>query len=133
MGIRGVTPIEKTFNDEVKARHCIGEILDELVNRHGIHQERIIVLSNRNLNNSIFAGKPVAGSFQIASTGKEKEKQSVRFKTIHSFKGLESDVVILLRHRRGEDMREVYQSDELLYVGYTRAKHLLYLVNITSE
>jgi ATP-dependent exoDNAse (exonuclease V) alpha subunit len=56
----------------------------------------------------------------------------VRFRTIHQFKGLESDVVILLLHKRSEDIeeKERYLSDELLYVGFTRAKHLLYVVNV---
>ena len=70
--------------------------------------------------------------FTLVSTGEGKRGKSVRFRTIHQFKGLESDVVILLLHKRPDDLeeRERYLSDELLYVGFTRAKHLLYVVNV---
>ena len=55
---------------------------------------------------------------------------SLRFRTIQQFKGLEADVVILLVHNRPEDAGDHHRSPELLYVGCTRARHLLYVVNV---
>ena len=53
------------------------------------------------------------------------------FRTISQFKGLESDVVILLLDYTvtpGEQHHDI--TDELVYVGCTRAKYLLYVANI---
>jgi len=130
--INGVPPSEERFTNGKSAVVYIGSLLEELLDEHCIEKEQIIVLSNRSIENSIFAEENKAGNYTLVSTGEGKRGNSVRFRTIHQFKGLESDVVILLLHKRGEELedRDRYLSDELLYVGFTRAKHLLYVVNV---
>jgi len=130
--INGVAPVEENFTNGKSAVVYIGSILEELITDHRIDQRQVVVLSNRSIYNSIFAEENKAGNFTMVSKGVGKIRNSVRFMTIHKFKGLESDVVILLLHKRPEDLeaRERYLSDELLYVGFTRAKHLLYVVNV---
>lgn len=125
-------PVEESFKSGKSAVAYIGSLLEELIDGHGIDKEQVAVLSNRSIDNSIFAGENRAGDFSLVSTGEGKRGKSVRFRTIHQFKGLESDVVILVLHRRPEDLedKEKYLSNELFYVGFIRAKHLLYLVNM---
>lgn len=131
--INGVSPEEKSFNSAKNASAYIGSLLAELVTGHGLDREQIIILSNRSIENSIFSEDKKAGNFTLVATGEGKRGGSVRFRTIHQFKGLEADIVILLLHKRPEDNaeRDRYLSNELLYVGYTRAKHLLYVVNVS--
>jgi hypothetical protein len=130
--IKGVPPVEENFTSGKSAAAYIGSLLEELIDDHCIEKEQVVVLSNRNIDNSIFSEENKAGDFTLVSTGEGKRVKSVRYRTIHQFKGLESDVVILLLHKRPEDKAEMerYLSDELLYVGFTRAKHLLYVVNV---
>jgi len=130
--INGVPPVEENFTGGKSAVLYIASLLEELVDDHGIEREQVIVLSNRNIENTIFSEDRKAGEFNLVPTGDGKRGKSVRFRTIHHFKGLESDVVILVIHRRTEDIeeKERYLSNELLYVGFTRAKHLLYVVNV---
>jgi len=130
--INGMSPVEENFTNGKSAAVYIGSILGELINESAVSQHQVIVLSNRSMEHSIFSGSNKAGDFTLVHTGEGKRAGTVRFRTIHQFKGLESDVVILLIHGRTENARESgrYLSDELLYVGFTRAKHLLYVVNV---
>jgi len=59
-------------------------------------------------------------------------ENSVLYRTIHEFKGLEADVVILVLHKGEAEFADKsrYLSEELLYVGVTRARHLLYVVTV---
>ena len=127
--IPGITPIEKTVKSDSAARSAVGNILDELIVTHGISRDRIVVLSNRSMDNSVFSGTPAAGEYTMTESAGLRGK-GVRFRTIQKFKGLESDVVILIVHRRAQDSDARYLADELLYVGCTRAKHVLYVVNV---
>lgn len=63
--------------------------------------------------------KPVAWSEEGAQS-----RNTVLVDTIQRFKGLESPIVILW----GIDSIDLSKSQELLYVGFSRAKSLLYLV-----
>ncbi len=130
LDIPGIAPEEVSFKDESKARAYVAGILENLIEHHGIDRSRVVVLSNRNLEFSIFTGEKKAGSFSLVATGEGTRAGSLRFRTIQQFKGLEADVVILLVHNRPEDADDRYRSPELLYVGYTRARHLLYVVNV---
>lgn len=83
----------------------------------GIHRSDIVILSPRRkeesvverLQNITVENYDVAGSTQI------------RFATIHSFKGLESSVIILT------DISD-YKDERLLYVGLSRARFALYVL-----
>jgi len=130
--INGIDPVEVSFKDGKGASDYIANTLEDLITTHGIDQGKVAVLSNRSIENSIFSEESKAGNFSLIATGAGKRNNSVKFRTIHQFKGLESDVVILLLHKRAEDLAESerYLSNELLYVGFSRAKHLLYVVNV---
>ena len=126
--VPGLKPEEITVKGDAAGRSAVAGILKDLIETHGISRDRIAVLSNRSMPNSIFADMQIAGGYNITEgTG---ARGGVRFRTIQKFKGLEADVVILVAHRRGQDKDPRYQADELLYVGYTRAKHLLWVVNV---
>lgn len=108
----------------------INEKLGELIEEHRIGQEKIVLLSNRSMAHSIFSQNKKAGGYTLITKGEGARQKTVRFRTVQQLKGLESDVVILVVQRRPGDADERYHSDELLYVGYTRAKHLLFVVEV---
>jgi len=68
-------------------------------------------------------------NFLLTNSGKGTTRKYIRLRSIRRFKGLEADIVILVIHPDGE--QEAENRNELLYVGYTRAKFLLYVVRIT--
>ena len=88
--------------------------------------EDVTILSPRRLENSGLAGVKRISRFALVdiSRGTADGRHSLKFSTIHSFKGLESPVVIVV------DIDQV-DSDEpqsLLYVAMSRARSLLILM-----
>jgi hypothetical protein len=86
----------------------------------------IVILSPRRLENSSLAGAKTISSFPLVdiSRGATGVQSAIKFSTVHSFKGLESPVVIVV------DIEEV-DTDEpqsLLYVAMSRARSLLVLM-----
>ncbi len=130
LDIPGIAPSVYACRGVAKAREQAGAILDELIGKHGVDRSRVVILSNRGIEHSVFAVDKKVGSFTVVPTGEGARAGTVRFRTIQQFKGLEADAVVLMHHNRPEDRDERHQSKELMYVGYTRAKHLLYVVEV---
>ncbi|MCW5749626.1 MAG: NERD domain-containing protein [Alphaproteobacteria bacterium] len=112
-----------------KTRADLGGLLTDAVSR--LVKERtpiddIVILSPRRLENSSLAGVKTISSVPLVdiSRGTTGVQSAIRFSTVHSFKGLESPVVIVV------DIDEV-DTDEpqsLLYVAMSRARSLLVLM-----
>ena len=94
----------------------------------GISLEDIVILSPRRLESSTLAHVKKICGFPLEDASRSlcamRKKKVVKFSTIHSFKGLESRVVIVV------DIDEVRGSraQSLLYVSMSRAKSLLILI-----
>lgn len=92
--------------------------------------EDIMILSPNRLEKSALADKESVCGFpleDVSSRDAKPKEKTVKFSTIHSFKGLESPVVIIVdvdEEIEGQDNR--HQS--LLYVGMSRAKSMLVLM-----
>ena len=100
-------------------------VVERLV-KEGMPVEDVMILSPRRLENSGLAGVQRISRFPLEdiSRGAADVRHSLKFSTIHSFKGLESPVVIIV------DIDQV-DSDEpqsLLYVAMSRARSLLILM-----
>lgn len=129
--VDGIDPVEEQLRaDALPAR--LASILEELTATHGIRTQQIRILSNRSFANSALAAHRSLAGFTVVHTGKGASAKSVAFRTVHQFKGLESDVVILLWHERAEDAEDHYSRNELRYVACTRAKYLLYVLRISD-
>ena len=90
------------------------------IEREGINYDQIVILSPIRFQNSasnLLTGTPV-------TLDPYNRKQAVFFSTIHSFKGLESSVVILTDIDTLTDEARM----NILYVGMTRAKSALYIL-----
>ncbi len=133
--ISGVKPLEFEFSNGSEASVFTGSIIDELIVKYKVARDGIVVLSNRSIDYSIFAVNRMAGYYKLASYGTAEGENCINFSTIHEFKGLERDVVILILHKRESEFanKKKYLSEELLYVGFTRARHLLYVLTIQDQ
>ena len=123
-----------------------------LVLRENVDPGAIAVVSTRTLKNSPFARDHRAGRFELVNLGNRGRKSDpvsparrVVFDTLHRFKGLERDVVILLdlpggdhdAAGRGAASSAAGTRGDLparqRYVAASRAKHLLVVVRLRPE
>ena len=92
----------------------------------GVSVDDMMILSPRRLENSALAGVEEVCDLPLVDCSRSLSTSGgcVRFSTIHSFKGLESQVVIII------DIDEVDDdmSQALLYVGMSRARSLLIML-----
>ena len=88
--------------------------------------EDIVVLSPRRLGNSSLSEVTHIADLPLVDVSRslEVDQECLKFSTIHSFKGLESPVVIIIDVNGVEENHE----QSLLYVGMSRARALLTLM-----
>lgn len=109
-------------------RKEIGKILHDLVTNKGIKENQIVLLGGHSLSNTCLTGKEKIGKFTIAENGCS-DKNQIPYFTYMKYKGCDSDVVILV------DVDETdprWNTNMAKYTAYSRAKHLLFIVNKIS-
>ncbi len=134
LDIQGVIPVEKEFYSKDESINYTASLVDELIQKHHVKRNSIVILSNRSIDNSIFSKNRKAGNYDITAAVSPDAENSITYRTINEFKGLESDVVVLVLHKSEAEFADKsrYLSEELLYVGFTRARYLLYVVTVMS-
>lgn len=110
-------PVEHEICDGDEAAVIkLEEIIDKLITK-GIEKEKITILSPKRRQNSIVDR---LDKFKVTEYSFSATKE-ITFSTIHSFKGLENTVIIIT------DI-DTYSCDQLMYVGLSRARSALYLI-----
>ena len=108
--------------------HLVESVTSVVLNllQERVEARDIVLLSPRRFGSSGLAGLSQIGGLNLfeSSTDIKAPRDTIRFSTIHAFKGLESQVVVLF------DVESIdsEQTQSLLYVGMSRAKSLLILV-----
>lgn len=104
--------------------------LNELADEYGLEAWQIVVLSPSQQGKSQWAEGQRLGRFTLTWDLKKRDKQFIRVSTIHSFKGLESPVIILSELEKAfGDTR-----NQLVYIGISRARnHLIVLGNLPDS
>jgi len=129
----GIPPEEFVCSSSKDGVKKLEHLLNFLIDDQCINKGKIIVLSDRTLENSFLDGGTRVGRFRLYQNAADSlNPNAVSFKTVQSFKGLEADAVILLRHTESERQMEERNS-YLEYVSYTRARHLLFVINIQFD
>jgi len=105
-------------------RQALSRVLHRLISEEGIARKDVQILTGKRPDRSVLGGVEKVGAFPISHRDCPRD-DGVAVETIHRFKGLESPVVVLL------DLDEALKRRELLYVGLTRAR--LHLVIIDSR
>lgn len=101
-----------------------------LVHEEGVSPSHIIILTPRRQDNSQWKDGLRLGQFTLSWRLDVTGPNTIRVSTIHSFKGLESPVVILT------EMEEAFleKREQLAYVGISRARNLLIVLgNLPNE
>lgn len=126
-------PVEEmTCGDPAALAGQVSERLERLVEEDDVRPQDIGIISTRRLENSPFAENRRAGRFRLVGLGDPHAAKSrpsrprIVFDTLERFKGLERDVVVLLDLPGSK--RAVTAAR--LYVGASRAKHLLVVARL---
>lgn len=114
----GVDHIEYSSIDDGAIK--FDQLIDKL-KKNNVDLKNVIVLSQYKKNNSFIA----KSKYQINDYKLYQQSNGIQFATIQSFKGLESQVVIIT------DV-DGYDKSKLLYVGVSRAKSALYIFETES-
>lgn len=107
-------PIDRDDTNSVR------KVVSELVDREGIAPHQIVVLTPRSQARSSLTDGAKIGNRRLTWSS-DTDAHSVRVSTIHAFKGLERDVVIIAE--TADLSRNAWQLEMLCYVALSRAKH----------
>ena len=131
MDIRGLEPEEAEFRSAEEVRRYVGKLLYEIITVNGLAPSSIVILCNVPVSFSPFGNFPVIGGFELDPDGTAERKNEILFRTISQFKGLESDVAIVVLDHTAKIEEEHHRiTPELQYVAFTRAKYLLSVVEL---
>lgn len=115
------------YSDEYTQRSAIKRIVKRL-KMNGIKNNEITILSRYNYEDSIFKGnnflRDIANVKKAIDYSGESQENCIKFSTIHSFKGLESKIIILCDIDKVDDI----DSRILNYVAISRAKLILFIL-----
>lgn len=96
----------------------------EWVKRQGLKPSQIAILSPfKRRNSSLAAREHLSGISLTEDLDAWRANRGILYSTIRSFKGLESDIVVMINVVEPDSMHMFLRSD--LYVGCSRAKHVL--------
>jgi len=120
--IEGVQPEIMRYKKLSKQRKLIEELLTRWIEKGKLTPDRIVILSPYRREGSVVAGDKI-GRWNIHDLhpNTSKPASSIAFATIHAFKGLEADAVIIADIDGGGWA----MNKQALYVAASRAKHLL--------
>ena len=93
-----------------------------LVEKEKVNIDSITILTTKSTKKSILWSYRYKLNFDIST--KRGKKDKIFFSSIKRFKGLDSDIIILI------DVND-YISELDLYTGTSRAKHKLFILNST--
>ncbi len=125
--IEGVEPDERKLNRKQAVISFIDSIINKLVNREGVSPEKITILSNRRLDQSVLSDVYYVGGYPLVPLNNNHDG-SITFSTVEAFKGLESDIVIYLNHTyKNETKTDEVRS--IQYTALTRARFYLFVID----
>ncbi|KGP76647.1 hypothetical protein JT05_03425 [Desulfosporosinus sp. Tol-M] len=126
--IEGVEPDCRKFTRKAQAVAFIDSVINKLVNREGVAPQKIVILSNRKKENSILSETVIVGGHNLSSERVLPDTDSIAYRTIQGFKGLESDVVVYINHTyKNEPKTDSVRAT--LYTAQTRARFYLYVLD----
>jgi hypothetical protein len=126
--IEGVEPDYRKFTRRTQAVSFIDSVINKLVNKEGVAPQKIVILSNHRKENSILGETNMVGGHAICEDYIAQGDDSIAYRTIQGFKGLESDIIIYINHTyKNEPKTESVRAT--LYTAQTRARFYLYVLD----
>lgn len=123
--IEGIEPEVAIFYEERPAVRKLEDILNTLINKECVDCTSITVLSNVKFEESILKNYDELGKYKFDINNITNNTNHILFARDIEFKGLESDVIIYLKHNS-----ESNKNNKIEYIAYTRARFYLYVIEI---
>jgi superfamily I DNA/RNA helicase len=114
-------PIEQyVAKTSADASKHLSAVLANLIQTQGIAPKDVIILTPAGKERSIWKEGARVGNYSLTWYLNDDNPNGVRVSTIHSYKGLESAVVILTEM---DKIRQDELHNSLIYIGISRARH----------
>jgi hypothetical protein len=132
--IDGLAVDYRYWSNTAQQLEKLTEVLRQLV-ADGVALRDLILISPRKLQDSVAAklqirkGNNYIVPYELRSSGDHSKVSGIGFATVHSFKGMESKVVVFCDVDRVEND----EPQALLYIGMSRARSLLVMLVCDSE
>jgi hypothetical protein len=125
--IEGVEPDERKLTRKQAVISFVDSVINKLVNREGVSADKITILSNRSLDQSVLHGVYSVGGYPIVPL-ESRTGSTIAFSTVEDYKGLESDIVIFINHTY-KDEAKTDEIKSVQYTALTRARFYLYVID----
>ena len=125
--VNGDKPCLNNYNNINRAIDGIAETIRFYTSK-GFKRNQITILTVKTLNKSILSGRESVGGYRLSVDG---DGDGILFTTARKYKGLESDIVIMI-----DIDRDVFSDDKakcVFYVASSRAKHCLTYISVLDE
>lgn len=125
--IKGAKPNFYIVNSKDDVKNHVAQLIRKYTDE-GIKKNQIVILTMKTIETSVLANLTSVGPYLLSSSRKER---GIFFSTAKKFKGLESDVIIIIDI--DDDTFRNPETKRIFYVGTSRAKHYLELVAILNS
>lgn len=123
----GPAPVVHEVDSAEAERDAVRRVVHELIHEQGLAPAQLVILGCHKIGNSSFAEVRRLGNHSVRDVSEPAAVNAIRYSTVHKFKGLEADAVLLVgigepsRHYGADDWRR------LVYVGSSRALAVLHV------
>lgn len=125
--IEGVEPDVRKLTRKQAVISFVDSVVNKLVSKEGVSPEKIVILSNQRLDQSVLNDVSHVGGYPLTSLT-DTAPGGVVFALVEDFKGLESDIIIFINHTyKGEANTEGIRA--IQYTALTRARFYLYVID----
>jgi hypothetical protein len=123
----GPKPVVHEVDSADAERDAVRLVLHELIHERGLAPAQVVILGCHRIENSSFATVRKVGNYTVRDVSEPGTANGIRYSTVHKFKGLEADAVLLVGI--GEPSRHYDESHwrRFTYVGGSRATTVLHV------
>ncbi len=121
----GDEPHTEEVADDASEREAVRKQLHQLVHNEKLRPGQIVILGHHRFEHSAFAAHPQLGNLRVVDSVDSFGPNDIRYSTIHRFKGLEADCVMVTGSDKGGWAKTDEERLALMYVAATRALSML--------
>ena len=125
--IEGVEPDVRKLTRKQAVISFVDSVINKLVNKEGVSPEKIVILSNLELDQSVLKDVNYVGGYPLTNL-RELSPGAILFAAVEDFKGLEADIVIFINHTFKNDTNNA-DVRAIQYTALTRARFYLYVID----
>lgn len=129
----GPEPVVHEVTDSASERDAVRRVLHEVVHDGSVAPDDIVLLGCHKLEKSSFAGGAKLGNLTIRDIESDPAPNTVRYATVHKFKGLEADCVLLTGIDQPSNYYDEGHMARFVYVGGSRARVVLHVFRWASS